>query len=120
MQTIVQTVQTSYAKIIARALLARRAARNVSLMLAATLMAFVPGMASAFTAPTAGDFGYDIYDIVVTKMLGGPIGFIGAIALIIWGATKVMTQWMITVLCVIAGTIIIKAEDLVVTLGLVV
>ena len=91
--------------------------RAAQIALFATIVAFMPGAALAFTQPAAGDFGFDIYDIVVTKMLGGPIGFIGAIALIVWGATKVMTNWMITVLCVIAGTVLIKAEDLVVTLG---
>lgn len=86
----------------------------------ATLFSFIAGPAMAFTAPTAGSFGYDIYDIVVLQILGGPIGFIGAVALIVWGATKVMTNWMITILCVIAGTILIKADSLVKTLGAVI
>lgn len=94
--------------------------RRMQYALLAAFVWLTPSLAMAFTAPATGDFGYDIYDIVVSKMLGGPIGFIGAIALIVWGATKVMTNWMITVLCVIAGTVLIKAEDLVVTLGAVV
>lgn len=72
---------------------------------------------SAFTAPTTGDFGYDIYDVVVNNILGGPIGFVGAVALIVWGGSKVTTNWMITIMCVIAATIIIKANSLVTTLG---
>lgn len=93
--------------------------KHIKLFLAVLVSAFAPA-AMAFTAPTAGDFGYDIYDIVVNQILGGPIGFIGAVALIVWGATKVMTNWMITILCVIAGTILIKADSLVTTLGAVV
>ena len=85
-----------------------------------TLFSLIAAPAMAFTAPTAGDFGYDIYDIVVLQILGGPSGFIGAVALIVWGATKVMTNWMITILCVIAGTILIKADSLVQTLGAVI
>lgn len=81
------------------------------------LLSFVAGHAMAFTAPAVGDFGYDVYDIAVNQILGGPIGFIGAVALIVWGATKMMTNWMITVVCVIAGTILIRAEDMVQTLG---
>lgn len=73
--------------------------------------------AQAFTTPAAGSFGYDVYDIVVNQILGGPIGFIGGVFLLVWGASKVMTSWVITVLCVISGTILIRAEDLVVTLG---
>ena len=90
---------------------------RTKLFFASLFSMFVTGPAMAFTAPAAGDFGYDIYDIVVLQILGGPIGFIGAVALIVWGATKVMTNWMITILCVIAGTILIKADSLVQTLG---
>lgn len=91
--------------------------RQLYMLVAAMVLSTVTPAAMAFSTPTAGDFGYDIYDIVVNNMLDGPIGFIGAIVLIIWGATKVMTNWMITVLCVISGTIIIKADALVTTLG---
>jgi hypothetical protein len=93
--------------------------KQLKLWVGATL-AMVAGQALAFTAPAAGDFGYDIYDITVNQILGGPIGFIGAVALIVWGATKMMTNWMITIVCVIAGTILIRAEDMVTTLGAVV
>jgi hypothetical protein len=81
------------------------------------MLMLVSAIASAFTAPAAGDFGYDIYDIVVNQILNGPIGFIGGVALIVFGATKIMTNWMMTILCIIAGTILIRAADLVVTLG---
>jgi hypothetical protein len=83
-------------------------------------LGLMTGQSWAFTAPAAGDFGYDIYDITVNQILGGPIGFIGAVALIVWGATKMMTNWMITIVCVIAGTILIRAADMVTTLGAVV
>lgn len=86
----------------------------------AMVLSMFAGHAMAFTAPAAGDFGFDIYDIVVNQILGGPIGFIGAVALIVWGATKMVTNWMITIVCIIAGTILIRAEDLVQTLGAVV
>lgn len=91
-------------------------ARHLVLLATAALCLAAPS-ALAFTAPSTGDFGYDLYDIVVLKILGGPIGFIGAVALIVWGATKIMTQWMITIACIIAGTILIKAEGIVTTLG---
>lgn len=86
----------------------------------AVMFSMFAGHAMAFTAPAAGDFGFDIYDIVVNQILGGPIGFIGAVALIVWGATKMVTNWMFTIACVIAGSIIIRAEDLVQTLGAVI
>lgn len=84
-------------------------------MLVAVLVS--PMMVEAFTAPAAGSLGYDIYNVVVNQLLSGPIGFVGAIILIVWGATQVMKQWLITVLCVICGTIIIKCQTIVTSLG---
>lgn len=94
-------------------------ARNVSAVRVLLLLWLLGASAgvTAFTAPAVGDFGYDIYDIVVNQILNGPIGFIGGVALIVFGATKIMTNWMLTILCIIAGTILIRAADLVVTLG---
>lgn len=94
--------------------------QKLSLAVFAALLSVAPSMALAFTAPTAGDFGYDVYDIVVNKILQGPIGFVGAVALMVWGGTKVTQNWMLTILCIVAGTIIIKADALVVTLGAVI
>lgn len=95
--------------------------KKLSMKVKMTLLTMVALLAttaaSAFTAPTAGDFGYDIYDVVVNNILGGPIGFVGAVALIVWGGSKVTTNWMITIMAVIAATIIIKADSLVTTLG---
>ena len=75
------------------------------------------GVAAAFTAPAAGSFGFDVYDIVVNQILNGPIGFIGGVILIVFGATQIIKNWMMTIMCVIAGTVLIRAEDLVITLG---
>lgn len=86
-------------------------------LLLALLLTFAASTAMAFTAPATGAFGYDVYDIVVNQILNGPIGFIGGVALIVLGVTKIMTNWMLTILCIIAGTMLIRAEDMVVTLG---
>lgn len=95
---------------------ARRVVRTFGLLVSA----FGASSAMSFVAPAAGDFGYDIYDIVVNQILNGPIGFIGGVALIVFGATKIMQNWMLTILCIIAGTVLIRADDLVVTLGAIV
>ena len=88
-------------------------------MLAALMLtaAVSVGPAMAFTAPAAGSLGYDIYNVVVNQLLSGPIGFVGGVVLIVWGATQVMKQWLITVLCIIAGTVIITAQTIVTSLG---
>lgn len=97
---------------------ASRQAFHRSLLWAFAVSVLLTGWdATAFTAPASGTLGYDVYNVVVTKLLSGPIGFVGAVILIVWGATQVMKQWLITVLCVIAGTVIIKAQSIVTTLG---
>lgn len=90
---------------------------HLRLVLAGIALLLASGMAGAFTAPSAGDFGYDVYDIVVNQILNGPIGFIGGVALIVFGATQIMKNWFVTILCIIAGTVLIRADSLVVTLG---
>jgi hypothetical protein len=91
-----------------------KALRVPAAAFAALLMS---GLAMAFTAPAVGSFGYDVYDIVVNQILNGPIGFIGGVILIVFGATQIIKNWMMTIMCVIAGTVLIRAEDLVITLG---
>ncbi len=95
----------------------RPQARTTFVALAVVAALFLSSVASAFTAPATGDFGYDVYDIVVNQILNGPIGFIGGVALIVFGATQIMKNWFSTILCIIAGTVLIRAESLVVTLG---
>jgi len=84
---------------------------------AAAVALLMSGIAGAFAAPAVGSFGYDVYDIVVNQILNGPIGFIGGVILIVFGATQIIKNWMLTIMCVIAGTVLIRAEDLVITLG---
>jgi len=91
--------------------------RPLALALCLAVALLGSGMASAFSAPAVGDFGYDVYDIVVNQILTGPIGFIGGVALIVFGATQIMKNWFSTILCIIAGTVLIRADALVVTLG---
>jgi len=91
--------------------------RGIAIALLLVAMLMVSSIAAAFTAPAAGDFGYDVYDIVVNKILNGPIGFIGGLFLIVFGVTQIMKNWMMTILCIIAGTVLIRAEAMVVTLG---
>jgi hypothetical protein len=86
----------------------------VSMLFAA---AFGSSAVFAFTTPAAGSFGYDVYNTVVNDILGGPIGFVGGIFLIVWGATQLMRNWMMTIACVIAGTVLIKSVTILTSLG---
>jgi hypothetical protein len=52
----------------------------------------------AITAPTSGSFAYDIYDIVVNKMLKGPVGFVSGLAAIAFGAVNLIQARIMTAL----------------------
>jgi hypothetical protein len=95
----------------------RRAQLAIGFVTTLALSMLLAGPAGAFAVPAVGSFGYDIYDLVVNQILSGPIGFVGALALIVWGATKLTTNWMLCIMCIIAGTVLIRAAAIVQTLG---
>lgn len=78
------------------------------------------GVAQAITAPVAGSFAFDIYDVGVNDILKGPIGFVGGMLGIIFGATQIVKSWMVGILCILAGTIAIKADSITASLGMLV
>jgi len=79
--------------------------------------ALLPNLASAIPVPAAGSFAYDVYDVVVVQVLQGPIGFVGGLATIVFGASQLMKSWMVAVLAIVAGTVIIKADTITASLG---
>ena len=90
---------------------------SLSKFVVAAVSFLFAGLALAFTAPAAGDFGFDVYDIAITQIAGGPVGYVGAAALVLFGFTQIMTRWMITLGCIIAATVIIKLDAMIQTLG---
>ena len=91
-----------------------RHGRTLAVMLLGTMLA---SPAMAFTAPAAGSFGYDAYDLVVNKGCGGPLGWVGAAFLMIWGISNIMKQWLITVVCAIGAALIVKLPTVLTSLG---
>ncbi|AOF17083.1 TPA: conjugative transfer protein TraE [Yersinia enterocolitica] len=81
------------------------------------LLTLIPTVAMAWTAPTAGDFGYQIYDVGVNKIAKGPIGFAGGAFLIAAGAMKINESWPKAIAFVLAGSCLIKVEELTTSLG---
>lgn len=86
-------------------------------LMTAILAFFTVGVATAFVQPVAGDFGFEIYDIVVNQMIGGPIGYIAAILVVLWGISQIFKQWMIGIMAFVVAGIIIQADTLIQTLG---
>ena len=96
--------------------------KELRLMLALMTVAMVFGfssMASAITAPVAGSFAYDVYDIGVNKILQGPIGFVGGVMAIVIGAiAAIRAQIMLAIPAILGGAVILKADAITTSLGM--
>ncbi len=74
--------------------------------------------AFAITTPAAGSFAYDVYDIAVTKILQGPIGFVAGVIAIVTGAVfAIKSEIMTAIPAVIGGAVLLKADAVVNSLG---
>lgn len=86
-------------------------------LLAIAFLGLMTSDAMAITAPTAGSFGYDMYDIGVNSILKGAPGFIGGLFGIVWSATKLASNWILAVLGILGSTMVIKADSVTTSLG---
>jgi hypothetical protein len=84
------------------------------------LFALASGGAHAFTAPAAGDLGYDIYDIVVNKAVKGPMGFVGGVAAFLFGVSRLFSNVMVGIPTIVAAVCLIKADTILQTFGMVI
>ncbi len=99
--------------------LGRRAlpAANIGVPLIA-MLALSMGAAHAFTAPAAGDLGYDIYDIVVNKGVKGPLGFVAGVAAFLFGVSRLFSNIMVGIPTIVAAVCLIKSDTILQTFGM--
>ncbi|MBO9579560.1 MAG: hypothetical protein J7498_01560 [Sphingobium sp.] len=86
------------------------------LLLLATLTSAT--IAHAFTAPAAGDLGYDIYDIVVNQGVKGPLGFVGGVAAFLFGVSRLFSNIMVGIPTIVAAVCLIKSDSILQTFGM--
>jgi hypothetical protein len=87
-------------------------------LLGAMALTLVASTAFAITAPAAGSFAYDVYDIAVTRMLQGPVGFVGGVAAMVVGAVfAIQGKFMGAIPAIVGGAILLRADTLVTSLG---
>ncbi len=78
-----------------------------------------PHSAHAITTPVAGSFAYDIYDVGVNDILKGPIGFVAGVGAIVFGAIEaIRKQPILGISSLLGGGILLKADTIVSSLGL--
>ncbi len=75
-------------------------------------------MALAYTAPATGDFSYELYDLIVTNILDGPIGFVAGVGAM-GGGAYILTQNKLLpgFLTLGGGVLLMNAENMVTSLG---
>ena len=91
-----------------------------TLTLAAGLGLLTVNQAMAMTPPVSGDFAYDLYDIGVNQILLGAPGFVGAVLLMVYSGTLLMRNWVLGVAGILAGTILINADSITASMGMVI
>ena len=89
-----------------------------SAMIVGLLAFFAAPAAFAIAVPVAGDFAFEIYDLVVNDILNGAIGFVGGVIAIVYGASQLMRSWMVAILGIVGGAIILNADLITTSLGL--
>jgi hypothetical protein len=86
--------------------------------IALALVCLYAGVASAISTPASGAFAYDVYDVGVNKVLKGPIGFIGGVGAIVFGAVTAIRGAILQALpALLGGGVLIKSDTIVETLG---
>ena len=82
------------------------------------VMAIVPS-AFAITAPAAGSFAYDVYDMAVNSILKGPIGFVCGLAAVCFGAALAIQQKIGGAIpALLGGAVLLKSDTIVTSMGL--
>jgi len=74
--------------------------------------------AMGYTGSTSG-FAGEVYDIVVNKLLNGPVGFVAGVGCLVYGtASLVLGRVVPAVLSILGGAMLIKAPSIAQTLGM--
>jgi len=89
------------------------------------LFALVVGLviapsAFAITAPAAGSFAYDLYNVAVNDVLLGAPGFVGAVIIMVVSAVNLTRNWVLSIAGLLGGVILINADTITASMGMIV
>jgi F0F1-type ATP synthase assembly protein I len=89
------------------------------ILLAVFMVIAIEPSAFAITAPAAGSFAYDVYDMAVNSILKGPIGFVAGLAAVCFGAALAIQQKIGGAIpALLGGAVLLKADTIVSSMGL--
>ncbi len=95
---------------------------NLSMPVTTTMVVLaMASIAWAIAVPTAGDFGYDAYDITVNKILKGPIGFaIGIFAVGFGCKWAIQSEILPAIAAFVSAAILLQADAVVASFGMII
>jgi hypothetical protein len=87
-------------------------------LMAVSVMLFAPNLSWALNTPATDSFAYDVYKIAVTNILQGPVGFVGGVTAIVFGAIMaIRAQVLPAVAAIIGGGVLLGADKIVQSMG---
>ena len=95
--------------------------RKTRAAIATVALGMTATAALAFTAPVAGDLGFEMYDLVVNQIMQGAIGVALAMGAIGFGAFNALQGRFVSfILSLVVGVALITADEIVTAVGFVV
>ena len=79
---------------------------------------FTASVASAITAPAAGSFAYDLYDVGVNDVLLGAPGFVGGVIIMVVAAINLTKNWLMSVAGLLGGVVLMNADTITASMGM--
>jgi hypothetical protein len=80
----------------------------------------VSSAAHAFTNPSSGSFGYEIYDFIANSLVAGAIGVAIGIAILAYAVYHILRSNVFgAIACAIALLILVKINDIAISMGII-
>ncbi len=91
-----------------------------ALVVASLLSLVIAPSAFAIVAPAAGSFAFDLYDVAVNDVLLGAPGFVGAVIIMVVSAVNLTRNWVLSIAGLLGGVILINADAITASMGMIV
>lgn len=85
-----------------------------------TAIVLLPSAAQAITAPAAGTFAFDLYDVAVNDMIKGAPGFVGGMVAVVLSAIQLSKAPILAGAGILGGTALIKADTITTSMGMII
>jgi hypothetical protein len=86
----------------------------------ATVLCCFSSMAFAFANPSSGSFGYEIYDFIANSLVAGAVGVAIGISILAYAVYHILrTNVFGAIACAVALLILVKINDIAISMGII-